>query len=238
MTGRKLSKEEKEVLISEVKTRAFLWNDREKNFKNLSMTKRAWEEIGEILNVSGDVAKTKWKNLKDKFRKELQKITKLRSGSEASTVTSPWAFFEAMMFAKDVVLPGRTVGSLPLQESPSTSSSPYLAESEEVICSDDDVGLPLQTYVCSNASTLKPRARKRKLDAFDEKMLELEEKKLDIVSREQRQSVDFSDPDYNFLMSLLPHIKSLSAVEKLTLYSTLLREVLNAVKMHESNEKE
>ena len=45
MGGRELSREEKEVLISEVQTRTFLWNDREKNFKNLSMTRKAWEEI-------------------------------------------------------------------------------------------------------------------------------------------------------------------------------------------------
>ena len=41
MTGREFSREEKEVIVSEVQTRTFLWNHREKTFENLSMTGKA-----------------------------------------------------------------------------------------------------------------------------------------------------------------------------------------------------
>ena len=53
MAGKELSREEKEFLISEVQSRTFLWNDREKNFKILSMIRKAWEEVGAVLNISG-----------------------------------------------------------------------------------------------------------------------------------------------------------------------------------------
>ena len=43
MADRELSREEKEVIISEVQTLTFLWNDREKT----SMTRKAWK----ILNI-------------------------------------------------------------------------------------------------------------------------------------------------------------------------------------------
>ena len=41
MAGRELPREEKEVIISEVQTRTFPWNDRENTLKNLSMTRKA-----------------------------------------------------------------------------------------------------------------------------------------------------------------------------------------------------
>ena len=85
--------------------------------------------------LSGDLAKNKWKNLKDKFRKEVQKLLKEKSCAEGKLATSSWIFFDSMMFIKDVIIPGRTVGNLSLEDIPSTSHTTDL----DIIGSDDDI---------------------------------------------------------------------------------------------------
>jgi hypothetical protein len=57
--------------------------------------------------------KGKWKNLKDKFRIEVNKIPGSRSGAENVDCTSKWLFFDLMLFVKDTILPSPTTGNLP-----------------------------------------------------------------------------------------------------------------------------
>lgn len=64
------------------------------------------------LLVSVNLAKAKWKNLKDKFRIELKKIPECRSGSEAHEYKGKWPFFNMMMFMRDIVAPSNTEGNL------------------------------------------------------------------------------------------------------------------------------
>ncbi|CAH1102269.1 unnamed protein product [Psylliodes chrysocephalus] len=61
---------------------------------------------------SGNIAKSKWKNLKDQFRRETQKIPVLKSGSKAIPTKSKWQYFESMQFLRDYTTPAPTQGNL------------------------------------------------------------------------------------------------------------------------------
>jgi len=61
----------------------------------------------------GEIAKKKWKNTKDTFRRELQKEPKPRSDAESVDYQSKWPFFRMMFFCKDVLTPSYTTGNLP-----------------------------------------------------------------------------------------------------------------------------
>lgn len=62
------------------------------------------------------MAKSKWKNSKDTFRRELQKEPINRSGAKGHDNfewKSKWPFFKMMLFCRDVLLPSPTSGNLP-----------------------------------------------------------------------------------------------------------------------------
>lgn len=51
---KKLTDGEYEILISEVQSRACLWNDQHNDFKNTSITKKMWNDIGAAVNIPGN----------------------------------------------------------------------------------------------------------------------------------------------------------------------------------------
>ncbi|XP_011190893.1 uncharacterized protein LOC105217540 [Zeugodacus cucurbitae] len=94
----KMAKINIELLISCVQSRPLLWQDRLPNFKNKNITDMLWSEVGKICGCAGETAKTKWKNLKDSYRKILQKIL---TGSKPMKIS--WPYFEMMSFIKDTM---------------------------------------------------------------------------------------------------------------------------------------
>lgn len=70
-------------------------------------------------------AKKKWKNLKDKYRKLIQKPP-LKSGSGAVSTKNKWRFFDIMNFTNDTVIPAKMIGNLSIPETP--ISSPEMLE--------------------------------------------------------------------------------------------------------------
>lgn len=48
-----ISKENREVLISEVQTRPAIWNDADINHKNVDYVDKKWREIAQIMNKEG-----------------------------------------------------------------------------------------------------------------------------------------------------------------------------------------
>ncbi|CAI6355478.1 unnamed protein product [Macrosiphum euphorbiae] len=84
--------EQRELLISEVQSRPILWNDRHPEYKKTDKTNKMWEKIGKVVGFSGTIVKAKWKNLKDKFRVELQKIPIVKVGSH-SALRVAWSVY-------------------------------------------------------------------------------------------------------------------------------------------------
>ncbi len=71
-----------ELLISEVQAYPILWNKAASEYKETPKKRLLWAEIANRLNVTVDLAKTKWKNLGDSFKKCLdRKREATKSGS-------------------------------------------------------------------------------------------------------------------------------------------------------------
>lgn len=57
--------------------------------------------------------RTKWKNLRDTFSKELKKMPVKRSGDEGTSWKSSWPYFQNLYFLKDKFIPRPSSGNLP-----------------------------------------------------------------------------------------------------------------------------
>lgn len=71
----------------------------------------------------GKVVTAKWKNHKDKFKVELQKIPIVHSESKGSGYKPKWPFFELRLFVKDTILPNVSSGNLPTLVTSETNES-------------------------------------------------------------------------------------------------------------------
>lgn len=171
----------------------------------------------------GREAKMKWKNVKDKFRIELHKIPDKPSGSAAEDFKSKWPLFDLMLFAKDTMMPSTTWSNLSQQSTSQDDSDEEIEIAQNE--SDPDVVEPTTSASVSSASyshtpsvtnTNKNRIKKRPADTEMNRYLEIEQKKLDFLQREQKEDAEVkNNPDYHFLMSLLPYFEELDALEKL-----------------------
>ncbi|KAG5891907.1 hypothetical protein JTB14_013374 [Gonioctena quinquepunctata] len=59
----------------------------------------------------------RWKNKEDKYRRELKKIPKPRSGDPGNSYKSTWPYFPMMTFLKDLMTSANKSGNLPTNNS-------------------------------------------------------------------------------------------------------------------------
>lgn len=183
-----------------------------------------------------NLAKAKWKNLKDKFRIEFKKLPAGRSGAGAEQYDGKWPFFKIMMFIKDTIAPSPTEGNL---DSQSTSGDcEENDEGLEYTVTDSDkesIASPALTTPARTDSRPNSRStntsqnyRKKKAAESDiDKYLDMERQKLEILRGEQNR--DSANPDYHFLMSLLPYFQQFEPLEKMELRTTIQNVIINAL---------
>lgn len=233
---RKLNDVETELLISEVQIRPDLWNDCNKNFKNTAVTRKLWSEVGAQIKITGDEAKSKWKNLKDKYRKLVSKIPYVPSGSDGTSTncsTNKWRFFNYMTFVKDVVSPGQTFGNLiPAAEEIIVelhgSDDGQILSEEDCNESSEAMSASLQRSY-TNSYQGNKRRRYNKIEDKEDKFIKLEEKKIEAIMAIKKED---NGPDYHFMISLLPYIETLDPLEKLEVRSQMQTVVSNAYEKH------
>nr|CAI5817616.1 unnamed protein product [Callosobruchus analis] len=123
-------------LITCVQENRCLWDMMDKSYHNREMCRRGWETVAAELNTSSEIAKTKWRGLRDTFRKELSKNPKKRSGDEGGIIKeSKWAYFKSMEFLKDQFQKRHLQGNVPRSIVPSSddedSFSPSVEDEQE-----------------------------------------------------------------------------------------------------------
>ncbi|KAG8231852.1 hypothetical protein J437_LFUL008623 [Ladona fulva] len=124
-----------EKLISIVFENKCLWDMKEKHYHNRDICRQKWNEIAQELNTSSEAVKSKWRGLRDTFRKELNNFTKQRSGSAGGSLKdSTWPFFKNMEFLKDQFQKRKMEGNIP--------SSCQNDNEDEEIENTDAVSLP------------------------------------------------------------------------------------------------
>ncbi|KAG8275832.1 hypothetical protein J6590_077863 [Homalodisca vitripennis] len=207
--------------------------------------------------VTGETVKGKWKNLRDTFRRELKKVPGYRSGSDgdqAPKYTGHWPYFERMLFLRGVMTPRPTdsnmsvtdeernennIGTITHESDPDDPGNSIQSHVDDVdVGSNSEVSRSVKNLYTSNNDQVQTApyiSKRRKLtgsEQFNADILALEAKKINMLEKDSDQN----DDDLNFFKSLLPHMKTLPAVNKLFFRSKvqnmLAEEMMNANRPH------
>lgn len=199
------------------------------------------------------MAKSKWKGLRDTFRRELQKSVKHKQSGAAGgkKSRSTWPYFESLYFLADQMTPREASGNIPVSEEISSHQNteyydqPDSPEPVSQIPEDhhlDDVvavepSVQSERPVENTKPTTKQyevnnkqsRPTKRSSNDIQKRMIELEEEKLQFFKQRKVETENIKDYDYHFLMGLLPHFKNVKPERKLYVQLQLQQVIANEI---------
>lgn len=169
--------------------------------------------------------KTKWRGLRDTFRRELQKQSKKRPGDAGGTAPrSSWLHFSELQFLHNQLIPRQLSGHLPqlelgdVKELPPHGSEDFSSQ-ECVTEGSEGEEMPRRKRTKSpDATPLNKKPRTERSKAFD-MLLQLEQKKLQQI--EEKSNTRETDADYHFLLSLLPYLNKVDEDRKLIVRTKL-----------------
>ncbi|KYM89794.1 hypothetical protein ALC53_02106 [Atta colombica] len=219
-------------LINEVHARPAIWDQKNVNYHNRDVILKMWREIARACEVSTDVAKSKWKHLRDNFRNELKKTYRGKcDGIGGTEHDSKWVWFKSLFFLRDQMnsrvigcaLSQNCVGAVGMRSSPDgTQIEPQIdiLEGHEETQFDDLDGDSCQSLL-SNDDGLhqvmpppkmnKIISRKRALmDAIENDYgVEVDRKRYESLQKRLAIGPEDEDDTYHFLMSVRNPLRSL-----------------------------
>ncbi|KAL1492347.1 hypothetical protein ABEB36_010607 [Hypothenemus hampei] len=220
-----------EKLILCVEAKRPLWDQKTKEYHNRIIVKKLWEAVAEEVGESSSIVKSKWRNLRDNFRRELSKSKNYRSGDAAGpSKKSKWAYFEILSFLRDTFNSRPSSGNINFPElgetdigtgEDSNDVSNEIEFSENFILEDPETNGGVHENNMFRSSTTekiisdyceKLQTKTTKKDNIQEQLLQIEQKKLETFSK---LSANSGDSDYNFMMSILPFLKTLPPLKKM-----------------------
>ncbi|XP_026816455.1 uncharacterized protein LOC113555989 [Rhopalosiphum maidis] len=173
-----------------------------------------------------EAAKTKWRGLRDTFRKELSKNPKKRSGDEGGIIKeSRWVHFKSMEFLKDQFqkrqlqgnVSSETTFDVDTQNSTTTFSpdpdDPDDPDNENLMIKSPQ-NTPNTTTPPQNLSASQKKVAKMNNANAVKQLMILEEQKLQFF-KEKNSASRNEDLDYHFLMSLLPYLRKIPEERKM-----------------------
>ncbi|XP_012217912.2 uncharacterized protein [Linepithema humile] len=216
-------------LINEVHARPAIWDQKNVNYHNRDVILKMWREIARACEVSTDVAKSKWKHLRDNFRNELKKTYRGKCDGVGGTEhDSKWVWFKSLFFLRDQ-MNSRVIGCALSQNCVGMRSSPDgtqiepqidILEGHEETQFEDLDGDSCQSLL-SNDDGLhqvmpppkmnKIIGRKRALmDAIDNDYgIEIDRKRYESLQKRLAIGSEDEDDTYHFLMSVRNPLRSL-----------------------------
>lgn len=191
--------------------------------------------------------------MRDNFRKELNKMLHGRSGEEGKKKPK-WIYFEAMSFLTDTITCRPSSGNIPMtdencvvesqDDTISTRSDEQTSDQEEKDHANEDEeerndeGIDEQSQNFRTPKGEKRvnkeknvfKSKKKKIPNVYDRLLAVEEQKLDklasMCSKTDKENT--MDSNYMFLMSLLPHMKSLPPLRNM-----YMRQKIQELFIHE-----
>lgn len=234
-------------LISLVHLRRTLWDQGDSRHHNRYVLDKLWGEVAQELSCSSDTVRTRWKSLRDGFRKELKKVPKGSSadaGLEFSDY-STWPHFRRLYFLKD--------------QFASHSSSGDIAPKEKKILRDEQIDTRDGGSENSEFSELDGASVDTldvKIETFDSLISNEQQATTNMEScvakhstkrpyqsdvgnapaRMDRPTLKVSEDEYktrdedvSFFESLIPHIKGLPPARKMLLRMKMQELIYNFV---------
>ncbi|XP_047470969.1 uncharacterized protein LOC125026523 [Penaeus chinensis] len=213
-----------ETVISAVFERRALWDPAHPQHKNATVLKRLWVDVGKELNASEKLARNKWKNARDYYRRELKKME--ARGPSEELVSSTWPYFQQMAFLKNVLTPEARFANLPLE----------IVDGEDVKGKDCEVRFPVPPWLPSppDKSNNSSSEAVTSQDSSEERIKRLRKSQEraskgtdDVTAGKRKQELqegkeDSEDDDLHFFKSLLPYMKKMSDTKKLRLRAQIL----------------
>ncbi|XP_015118601.1 uncharacterized protein LOC107042199 [Diachasma alloeum] len=241
-----------ERLIAEVKARPAIWDQKNTHYHNRDVILKMWGEIARACDVSSEVAKSKWKHLRDNFRNELKKTYRGKQSCDGGSPSgveheSKWVWFKNLHFLRDqmnsrvigcnINQPGHYAASLE-----ETQIEPQIdilegdgeAHFDDLVDGDscqsmltgDDViqqgGIPIRKR--------GRMSRKRVLvDPLECDYQSIERKRYEVIQRRLTCQDDNDDDTYHFLMSVRSPMRSLPLERQMYVRLKIQELILNEI---------
>ncbi|KAF5299245.1 hypothetical protein FQA39_LY02418 [Lamprigera yunnana] len=203
-----------DLLIAEVKNQPPLWDQENQFYKNRMASDECWATVAKNCRVSSRFARDKWKNLRDQFKRELNKVKK---GTSGPSYRGKWRYFESLSFLKKMMVPKQhqCANEKPQED---TQHDDVAAENEGTNSIFDD------SYMIDEFS-VKHERDDYPSTSFSEPPDDLscaEIKNSPLANSEAEE-----DPDLYFLKSLVPYFHLLPVISKLQVRNQFQNILIN-----------
>ncbi|KAK4885767.1 hypothetical protein RN001_002038 [Aquatica leii] len=193
-------------LIQSIKIRRALWDKELWDRIDAPAREIIWDDVAEQMKTTKEIVKTRWKNLRDSYRRLLMRAM----GNPQEVEVIKWRYFHDMNFIKDIILNTKSkvsdisIQSIENSADNDTHEDPLLLNNEIDI---DDIKVEngtVRKIINLNAETSSPYM----------------DSDMDLNRTDSNERVTSSypnDDDLQFLLSLYPHFKQVSLSQKLPL---------------------
>ncbi|XP_071055239.1 uncharacterized protein [Onthophagus taurus] len=239
-----------DCLIGEVFVRSPLWDQKNKNHHNRFVLDKLWHEVAVKLSTTPTAVRNKWKSLRDKFRTTLASIPKPESGDpQINCYRGEWKHFKSLLFLKDQFTTRKSKGNFPKNDENIFNESSQLIqheinEYEQAV--EDIIQSPQEDleHLDSAASSVTPTSSQPSSSArncpkkrianedIGQALLLVKKQKLEFLEQNRNKNED--DEDLNFFKSLLPHVRTFSAYDKLEYRMRIMKLTQEFVKPSEN----
>ncbi|CAL9702723.1 unnamed protein product [Knipowitschia caucasica] len=216
-----------ETFILSVSDFPELYDISSKEYRDLNKKAAAWALVCARINMPGEEAKKRWKNLRDTYMR-IRKTMKEKKSVSAAGGQKSWKYFQIMSFLEPYIKERVTSGNMtaddpqedeiiltlePVLENEDGSSVCSLTTDAVSDCSspssvDQSVQQPTTILHTPQSSSHKPTPQKRKrpADSFETAILN----RVDKIQAQLKEP----DEDELYLQSLLPSLKRLTGAKK------------------------
>ena len=202
-----------------------------------------------LIFLTENYAKSRWKSLRDTFRKEFKKFKEQRLTHGSSAPIPRWLHYKDLQFLEDVMQSRKLSPNVVEKSVHEKKYQPPQAHNEEIKSigerqeydaelADEDSCTILQSHSASPPCQPRPitntqkHKRARSSLNYQKDNLHLERNETEWVSRQQD---DDNDDDLNFFKSLVPYMKKLPPCKKLCLRSQFQNLLANEISAIENN---
>lgn len=172
--------------------------------------------------------------MRDTFRKECSKIPKKRSGDEGGITNEPkWAYYKSLEFLKDTMhkrkLQGNVMSETRFDDDTHNSSTAVPPDPDDPPANEPDSETQtIESHQNTAKETTPPHSFKppnKKIAKMTnasavKKLVMLEQEKIQMF-KERNYASRNEDPDYHFLMSLLPFLQQIPDERKMIVRTKL-----------------